>query len=420
MAWAFRSVPASKSQHDPLLVGLDLNASRARAVHGPASFTPHSLPLEGDAEELPTVVSLEGRRPEVGRAGAALCRQAPHLACLDFLANLGETREWTVGRHRLDAAKLVALVLERLQAATAGAGGVVLALPAYLNRVQASLLAPLATKARLPLLATVRAPLAAALAAHATVPWTGTALVVDADDHALSAATVVADGGQLWLQGGHDWPALSLRTWKGRLLDRVADRCIRQSRRDPRDSASAEQSLYEQLEHALENSGQGKTVELLIQTERWYQNLLLRPEEFAGFCEPLVVRAVEGVRGLLTQGGRETLRIVLVTRAAGRLPGLVPALQKATGTVGQDSNPVPQEPAEDFGEALFAEGSSPAGVALLADDDVARAAHELAGRVQRGELPQGHHDLTVPVPRDGGPDAGTTPVRGIRLASFDP
>src|SRR5207248_5709790 len=129
------------------------------------------------------------------------------------------------------------------------------------------------------------------LAAHATLPWTGTALVLDADDHALSAATVVADGGQLWLQAGHDWPALNVRAWKGRLLDRVADRCIRQSRRDPRDSASAEQSLYEQLEDALTAAGQGRMVELLIQTTSWYQNLLVRPEEILTFCEGLVSQA---------------------------------------------------------------------------------------------------------------------------------
>jgi hypothetical protein len=418
MAWAFRSTPATRSQNDPLLVGLDLNASRARAVHGPATLAPSVLPLDGDTEELPTVVSLEGKRPEVGRAGAALCRQAPHLACLDFLASLGETREWVIGRHRLDAARLTTLVLERLHTATAGAGGVMLALPAYMSRVQASLLAPLATKARLPLLGTVRSILATAFAAHATLPWTGTALVLDADDHALSAATVVADGGQLWLQAGHDWPVLSLRAWKTRLLDRVADRCIRQSRRDPRDSAPAEQSLYEQLEHALDNCGQGRTVELLVQTDRWYQNLLLRPEEFATFCEPLVTRAVEGVRGLVTVGGRTALRVVLVTRAAGRLPGLLPALQKAVGTT---AGPVAvQEPSEDFGEDLLAEGGSLAGVALLADADVARAAHALAGRVQKGELPQGHHDLTLPVPPESEADPGTTPVRSIRLASFDP
>ena len=46
----------------------------------------------------------------------------------------------------------------------------------------------------------------------------------------------------------------------------VADRCIRQSRRDPRDSASAEQALYDQLEDALESAAKGKTVDLLSQT----------------------------------------------------------------------------------------------------------------------------------------------------------
>src|SRR5262245_43384455 len=131
------------------LVGLDLNATRARAVAGQADALPQPLLLEAEHGDLPLALSLEGRHPQVGRAGMGLCRRLPHLACVDFLAALGEPRTWTAGRHRLDAARALTLVLERLQPACAQAKGVVLALPPYLTRAQVGLLLPLATKARL-------------------------------------------------------------------------------------------------------------------------------------------------------------------------------------------------------------------------------------------------------------------------------
>src|SRR6266498_907177 len=147
------------------------------------------------------------------------------------------------GRHRLDAARAMTLVLERLHSACSGTQGILLAIPAYLTHAQATLLSPLAHKVKLPVLGSVRAPLAGALAAYAAEPWTGLALVIDADDHALTATTVMAGGDQLWIQAAQAWPALNSRSWKERILNKVAECCIRQSRRDPRECAPAEQAL---------------------------------------------------------------------------------------------------------------------------------------------------------------------------------
>ena len=80
------------------LIGLDLNATRARAIqgehHGSGPLIPLGLPLDGNERELPLALSLEERHPQVGRAGAGLCRRSPHLACLDFLPYLGDDRTW--------------------------------------------------------------------------------------------------------------------------------------------------------------------------------------------------------------------------------------------------------------------------------------------------------------------------------------
>ena len=137
------------------LVGLDLNASRARAVVGSAGALPHVLMLDGAERDVPVQISLQGRHPEVGRAAAPLTRQLPHLVCNNFLAHLGSPKTWTAGRHSLDSSRAVTLVFERLRQACSSAKGVFLAVPAYLTREQGEALAPLAAKARLPLLGSI-------------------------------------------------------------------------------------------------------------------------------------------------------------------------------------------------------------------------------------------------------------------------
>lgn len=416
MVWARKPLPATKSEADPTLIGLDLNATRARAVRGPAQALPRPLPLAGTAEELPMVLSLQGRHVEVGRAGTALCRLLPHLTCADFLAHLGEPRQWAAGRHRLDALKALALVFEHFQPALAGARGLVLAVPAYLTRAQVMLLPPLAEKAHLPLLGSVRAPLAHALAAYRAEPWSGLALVVDADDHALTAAVVLADGDQLSAHATQSWPPLNVRAWKGRLLDAVAERCIRQSRRDPRDCGAVEQALYEQIEDALDTCIQGKTAEFLMQTRTWYQHLHVRPEEIIHSCERLVRQVGAAIQELLTTAtAAEAVRLVLVSRAAGRLPGLVPALQKLFPDHVSSTEP---EATGDFGEDLLPQRGEPARVLVQSADVAAQAAHELAARFQCGELPRGHLDFAIPLSKSDSQGGGAKKTM-FRLLSFD-
>jgi hypothetical protein len=432
MAWARKTLPATKAEPEPTLIGLDLNATRARAVQGPAHALPRALPLAGTEEDLLMILSLKGRQAEVGRAGAALCRLLPHLTCADFLAHLGEPREWLAGRHRLDAVKALALVFGQLAPVFAGAQGVVLAVPAYLMRAQVMLLPRLAETARLPLLGTVPAPLASALTAYLAQPWSGVAMVVDADEHALTAAAIVADGDQLSVRATQSWSQLSLRIWKGRLVDAVADRCIRQSRRDPRDCAPAEQALYEQIEDALDFCAGEKAVEFLLQTNHWYQHILLRPEEFTAYCDRLVGQVVQAIQEMLTATAcREALRIVLVSRAAGRLPGLVPVLQKAfaeqllatelqpSADFGEDLLTEPPE-SNDFGEGLLAERVEPVGVVVLSADAAAQAAHQLAARFLSGELSRGHLDFSIPLPKgEAQSGTGENKKRTFRLLSFD-
>ncbi len=388
------------------LVGLDLNATRARAAEGTPGMAARPLALDGAHADLPLALSLEGRAAVVGRAGLALCRRLPHLACLNFLPCLGEPRTWAAGRHRLDAARALALVLERLQAACAGAQASVVVVPSYLGAAQVETLVCLAEKARLPVHGWLSAPLAAALAAAAEERWSGPALVADVDDHALTWSAVSATAAEVRLLDTQSLPRLGTRVWRERLLDAVADRCVRQSRRDPRASADAEQGLYDQLDGVLDACRRGQAAEVLVQMAHWGQNLFLRPDEAAACCAPLVRQALAALHALcgsLPPGG--TPPVILVTDAAGRLPGLVAALEETVGEV------IPAAPVvadgEDFGAALLDdEPEERRGVAVLAADAPARAACDLAGRLLRGELPRGavtSAPLPPPVFAEAGP-----------------
>lgn len=380
------------------LIGLDLNATRVRGVVGSAGATPHALMLDGAERDLPLQISLQGRHPEVGRAAVTLSRQLPHFVCSNFLAHLGAPKTWDAGRHRLDSSRALTLVFERLRQACTAAKGVFIALPAYLTREQGETLAPLAAKARLPLIGSVAAPIAAALSAYASSPWSGLALVVDADDHALtctllgcseraeapsavgeSPATIGVRLPTLARTHVLSLPGLGVRIWKNRLIDTIADRCVRQSRRDPRDVPAAEQMLFEQLEGVLDACWQEQMVEVAVRGAQWSQNFVLRPEEVRSACASLLQQTLLELRDVVAEAEPQGIARLLVTEAAGKLPGLCERLQDDVG------DHVPLIP--------------------LAADAAALGAHDVAAHFFRGEQAYEHIDAVIscPVPAPPGP-----------------
>jgi hypothetical protein len=366
------------------VVGLDLNATRARAAYGPAAgASPRGLMLDDPHPELPLAVSLENRSPEVGRAGLGLVRKLPHLVVRDFLPALGQDRVWTAGRHRLDAAAALVLVGAKLRPALSGQHALAAAVPPYLSVPQVTLLTAALERARLPVLGTASVPVAVA-AVHADARF-GTALVVDVDGHALTWTVLTEDGARLRVLAALTLPTLGERVWLDRLLNAVADRCVRLCRRDPRDSAPAEQALYEQVEATLDPSRQSHALAFSVRTAHWYQTVALQPEELDGFCAGLARAAVEGMRQAMAQAHTVVAAtappsVVWVTHGAARLPGLVAAI--AAG--------LPES----------------AAVRLLQADSVAHAAHALACAWLRHDLPRGHLDASAPLLRVQAPAAG--------------
>jgi hypothetical protein len=176
-------------------------------------------------------------------------------------------------------------------------------------------------------------------------------------------------------------PALGARAWKDRLIDGIADCCIRQSRRDPRESADAEQGLYDQLDHALEAYRQGKMVELVVQAGNWFQNLFLPPADLAALCGGMVRQVVGSLRPLLSAAQADgPPQVVLASAAVARVPGVLLALQEQLG-------------ANTRVEAFPA-------------DAIAQASHELAESWK--SIGAGHHDAAMPLKATNTP-AGKQP-----------
>jgi hypothetical protein len=398
------------------LIGLDLNATRVRAVQGEGSRAepplPLGLPLEGDERELPLALSLEERHLRVGRAGVGLCRRSPHLACVDFLPWLGDERLWEGGRHRLDATAALARVCEHLQRLIGRAEGVTVALPAYFSAAQAALLAEVVGRARWRLLGSVPSPVAVASATHDHLPWSDLAVVVDLDGYALTFSAVAVRDDRVCVRHVHPVPQLGRGVWLGQLLDGAALRCIRLSRRDPRQLAETEQALFDQWAAILDGrTGEGP-VELVLQTPHWYQHLTFSPAELSALCASLVQRTRTEMQQFLDHiADLGPVGAVLLTRAAARLPGLTAMVEELIHQ--PDAEPLIEEEDDDFGVGLIEGNMLSARIHVLDEDAVARAAFNLALRQQRGDLPRGHLDC-VPLRGRTADERGPTrlPFRG--------
>ena len=199
-------------------------------------------------------------------------------------------------------------------------------------------------------------------------------LVLEADEHALTGTVVRVDAEQAKVLASGAWPRVGLKAWRDRILDAVSDRCIRLCRRDPRDSAEAEQGLYDQIDENLDRVRHGYRAALHVRSAHWYQDLHHTPEDFEAFCAPLLRGALEAVRELAGAPAlAEPPRAVWLTHEAARLPGLVSAVHQH-----------------------MAERTA---VSVLPPEAVAAAAAGLAERWKTEELPHVHLDTAVPLPR---------------------
>jgi len=131
---------------------------------------------------------------------------------------------------------------------------------------------------------------------------------------------------------------------------------------------------------------------------------MFQPADLAASCAALVRQAIARMRDCVAALPRHgAVHAVLLTAAAGNLPGLARALE--TALQGQADQQKAEE-VNDFGEGLLLQDRlAPGEVVTLEADAVAIGAHELAGLIYRTECPRGHVDA-VPLPRPDPVDEG--------------
>ena len=331
-------------------VGLDVSASRVVAV-GWEQGSAFALPLDtAGPTELAMMLRLDVKPVQAGAAAAGLVKKLPHAVCGNFLSSLGKPREWVGERSRFTPETALSAVYAALAKTLASeAGTLVLSLPAYLPRGQAQTAFDLAVNAGLPVAATVTAPLAVAarragwllgepqarpadrsvfsLTARRDATNPAGVVIVDVDDFALSASYVSVEPAAVQFHGAAVVSRAAERLWRDRLLEAVSDRCIRRCRRDPRDSAEAEQGLWDQLIRGLDAARSGQPLTLNIRSEHWYQDLMVSPEDLDDWCLPLAQLSADAVRDVVEQANAPwPPRAVWLSDEAARLPGLAAAL----------------------------------------------------------------------------------------------
>lgn len=370
------------------LTGMDLDASRLRMITV-ANGASHTQYFD-DRDELPLTLLLDGKSPVIGAGAEQVCRRTPHLVCSGFLGHLGQPRAWQGSRLKLTPETALAAVMQSLPLPEA----YVLALPGYLSATQ---LKAVREACKRPPQATVSTAIAIVAhraesilnaklkAATASPEWVvpirpagsgpGVVAVIDADDCALQISIFEVATERVTRCSQATWPALNTRLWKERLLDAISDRCVRQCRRDPRDSAVAEQGLWDQLPAALDAAREGRAVTLIARADHWLQELSLTPADFDCFALNLLGSATEHLRSLLTDAMLPgPPRAVWLSPAAASLPGLAAALY--------DISP---------------EGTD---VAILPADAGAEAAAALQARLVQGPLSgETHWDAVLPIER---------------------
>ena len=404
MGWVNWNRKSSDSGLMRAPLGVDLNAARARAANGRAVRN-KLFPLDDPHSDLPLAITLEKRTPEIGRAAYAICRKLPHAICAGYLPFLGQAQEWKGGRTALTADSALALAFERLRTALQGHEGVSLALPTYLSLQQVGRILAIAERSKLKVLGTAVTPLALAAerATHylygheeaAESPRPGrsitptSVLIVDVDDYAMTVSVVRMSEEEVRTIGTATFPRLGAKLWRDRLVDALADKCVRNCRRDPRDTADAEQMLYDQIEESIDRARTGQRVSLTVRSTHWFQDLVLTPAELDGFCVQLCRQAAEEVRHLLSSlNETEPPRAAWLTHDAGRLPGLAASLHQ---NMTERTN-----------------------VRVLHPEAAAVAAVNLIDRWSAGELPRTHLDTVIPLPFKVDPRIAARPPLAVR------
>jgi hypothetical protein len=224
--------------------------------------------------------------------------------------------------HHLSAADIVSRQLEQTWQRVSG-DGIVMAVPAYMNTAQLSLLLGIAAELQIPVAGMVDAAVAAtrreyqgAVPVHVDLSLHSTLLtrLSQSGQASVDRAEVVEDCGMIALFDA--WIAL------------IAEAFVQQSRFDPLHTAETEQMLQDNLQAWLAAAAGGDSVTMEIEYRGIKHAAELESLELVATAAPVYHRIVSSLRALYRAD--ETPALQLSDRVA-RMPGLADILTARVG-----------------------------------------------------------------------------------------
>ena len=226
-------------------------------------------------------------------------------------------------RH-LSAADLVSRQLEQTwQKVGSGADGIVVAVPAYLDKQKLSLLLGIVAELKIPVVAMVDAAIAATRREYkAAVP-----VHVDLSLHS-ALLTRVGQGDQAQVERSAIVEDCGVMVLQDAWLDLVAESFVQQSRFDPLHTAETEQMLQDRLPDWLAAASSGDSVSLEIEYRGISHHAEIESLEFVAAAAPVYHNIVSNLRALYRAEDSPALQL---SNRAARMPGLADILTARVG-----------------------------------------------------------------------------------------
>lgn len=267
---------------------LDWTAERLRAWAIVPQATPRPIALDTNDSSLSLVISLAERRLHLGKVAQAMVRQQPHQVIERFIPHVGSDRVWQHRRHALDGRESLAFVFSKLREKLP-AKSLFHAVPSYWNREQAALLEDQTRQTGYRSLGTIKRGLALA--------GLSPGITIDVDSHAaiISHTRVQSRTGSLQLEQTQVLTDFALPIWCERIAAQVANRCLRDHRRDPRAHAETDQQLHDQILDKLYDWASHQSARIELKHRDWQSDVLVPVDEVLAVCSPLAQRLAQYV-----------------------------------------------------------------------------------------------------------------------------
>ena len=281
--------------------------------------------LDGEriAYREPGFALLDERKLTTGSEAFAKARINPRGIQHRFWSELSTSPLADRRFSHLSAADLVSRQLEQMWAAGSGSGGLVIAVPAYVEAASLGLLLGIASELKLPVTALVDAAVAATRREYRNA----TPVHVDISLHATTL-TRLAQVDQVQVERAEVLRDCGLHALYDAWINAVAEAFVRQSRFDPLHTAETEQMLHDRIAGWLAEAARAESVALSLSHGGMTHEAEIESLALIGIVAPWYQQIASRLRALYRAG--ETPAIQVTDRVA-RLPGLADMLTARVG-----------------------------------------------------------------------------------------